>query len=674
MTQSAQAAVVAQEAEPSYLRFLTTHKDYPALVDLHEFVVGTRRRTAAKQVELRVGPLRRSGPGSRALPFTGRPQLVTELGPLIQVVYAGSPESTVRTLVTSLRGWWRFFDYLDAQASKAGVIAPAVHSVKDLTAVHRQLAVDYGISWQVFGPFKRLAELARTALRLPSLYWREPERREPTRDIPTFEHVKAVRHALKHRWYAALDRWDRADALLCGEPPASIDEVRVLCNYMRLAEAALASGKEWPTTQELSLGRKAAVWNNGSGLTPEIMRRCRYADREDVLAAFHLCLSTTGWNPQTLLDLDLADEPIKPHPKDPSRYEMRGYKARSKVEQSVEGLYKTERSPGVVILKLAERNQPLREQLTRAHEEQLQVIERLKESSAPRLVIDRAAYSASLLEQGTRSCWLFADEDGAIGWLTSKTYGKTHGKSYLGQVIERINAKAPLERQVPTFTPTDFRDAFAAYAYHHSGGMVLYVMKVLGHKWLLSTQKYINNTLLNERSAKVFRTFSNALWKEVKLHKRVDPTILAKWVQDGDVSEHERQRLYDYRSLRRSRLGIGCKDPCNPPPHIAPGFVPDGTRKCGTQRCTLCLENAVILPESIDGLAMRFAELEYLKDNMSLVAFSESSFAEELENTSVALMGFDAQLVEQTLAHWRALIRSGQHRPPQFELLQGGAA
>ncbi|EKD96653.1 MAG: hypothetical protein ACD_23C01355G0001 [uncultured bacterium] len=116
-----------------------------------------------------------------------------------------------------------------------------------------------------------------------------------------------------------------------------------------------------------------------------------------------------------------------------------------------------------------------------------------------------------------------------------------------------------------------------------------------------------------------------------------------------------------------SRIGVACKDPCNPPKHIAPDFEADGENHCHVQRCTLCLEHAVILPESLDGLCKRLAELRYLRVRMGIGAFEESSYVQEMSNTEIALLAFDEEEVKERFDVWKAQIESGKHRFMEFD-------
>ena len=269
------------------------------------------------------------------------------------------------------------------------------------------------------------------------------------------------------------------------------------------------------------------------------------------------------------------------------------------------------------------------------------------------------------LERGIRSLWLFVSPVGkGIHWLGDDSYNR---RDYLSSVIADINKRQPADKQLARLTPGDLRDAYAARIYHSSGGSILAVMRALNHKHIDTTGVYLDNTLLKEEHAKMFGTYSEALWHEVKVHRRIDPSIIAKWSRDGAVTQDERDRLNTYRELLRSRIGVGCKDPLNPPKRLAPSFTADGKNHCSVQRCLLCAEHAVVFPDSLPGICKRLAELHYLKANMSLTAYLQSEFGTEIENAELILHGFDQDEVQHHLHDWQERIATGMHRVVEFD-------
>ena len=644
----------------SSLCFYTLHPKKPCFVDLSVFRDG----------ELQ--PKKKGG--SWAGPFHGRPQLIQELAPAFHDNAILQSSKSVSLYLHTLRRWWRLMDAVEASDKTISVAT----SVADLTDLHRQFAVDSGMDRATFGYFLKLANTTRIALGLRKLHWLPPEERTSSRYLPPQWQTDLIRHKLKHRWFAVLERWATADAVRHhgapiveqhAFPEVHSEQARLLRNY-RLFDAVVATmGHPRPGMHALRGDMSLMTFYN-RGFSVKDMLYGSYPDGDDIRAAFHLCLATTGWNPAVLLSLDVSETFLEPHPKDPHRYILRGIKARAGgAEQISEGLFKTRASAGAILQTLMDRTAPLREQLRKELRERKA---ELPQSGTDPDMIRRVQKQIIVLEQAIRSPWLFASKvtpgirclnDANFAMSLAKEEGHT---SYLGDLIDSVNRAQPPDRQLSKFTATDLRDAYAAYVYRSSGGSVLAVMKALNHRRLSSTTIYLNNTLLKDEHRKLFSTFSWALWEEIGARSSVDPTILAKWSRDGCVTDEQRERLSDYRSLLRSRIGVGCKDPQHPPKHIAPEFEPDGTSMCPVQRCTLCLENAVILPESLSGLCKRLAELRHLITSMGVGAFQESSFPEEIENTEIALLAFDPEAVKQHLRSWENRIATGEHRVVEF--------
>ncbi|WP_410199264.1 hypothetical protein [Burkholderia cenocepacia] len=628
------------------LKFWTAHPKKPCFVDLTVFADG--------QLESRGTKWKGA--------FAGHRDLIVEMAPALQDHLAPLAAASVAQYMNALRAWWRLFDSIEAEMP----MATPLSSTTQLTELHRQRAFDQGMDRLCFGNFLLVANKTRVALGVPPLLWQRPDHRTKTRHLPPQWQTDLIRHELKHRWFATVDRWELAAELVrTGEPLACAtndpivygEQARLLEGYKRLESALSRTGAARPeTVDELFDEKSRDDFYKKYKLTLTDTLRGRYPDANDIRAAFHLCLATTGWNVQVLLDLDVTESILEPHPKDPTRYILRGHKDRAGgAEQLTEGLFKTRGGAGYVIQRLIAQTTPLRNQLRQELEE---CKKQLKRAATHEL-----REQVQALEEGVRSVWLYSTLHGIL-WLHRKSYD---GAEFLPSVVADINERQAPNRQVSVITASDLRDAFAARVYHASGGSILAVMRALNHKRLSSTRDYLDNTLLREEHRKLYLTFSDALWQEIKLFRRVDPTVLAMWSRHGNVTDEHRERLTDYRDLLRSRIDVGCKDPLNPPKRIAPQFRSDGATLCPVQRCLLCFEHAVILPDSLGGLCKRLAELRYLRAHMSTTAYTQSSFSEETQNIELALLGFDSSVVQATIDDWERRIADGTHRVIEFE-------
>lgn len=637
------------------LRFFTRHPTKPCEVDLTVFVDGED------------APRNKRG-GIWSGPFKGRPALLRELLPAIHDKLMPLAEKSVTSYINALRSWWRLMDSVEASLPSMLPVTSTAH----LTDVHRQGAFDKKITRIPFTEFLAIANPTRAAIGLNPLFWTPPEDPSPARYLPPQWQTDHLRHALKHHWFATLDRWALADALKTSDTAADTPEKQRLAkNYHHFDNTIQNTGKARPTLADLCQEFKSQSAFYEAGLSFTDMLRGNYPDGGDIRVAFHLCLATTGWNPAVLLSLDVTDKFIEAHPKDPARYVLRSTKARARgTEQLAEGLFKTQSGAGFVIQTLLARTAPLRVELYK------KLNECKKQLDAMHLEVTDEAQKLRKqiisLEQGTRSAWLFANA-GSIGiqWLDDENFASSRRGDghlrFLKQFIADLNSKLPLDRQLAAINATDLRDVYAGQVYHASGGSILAVMKALGHRRVDTTADYLGNTLLKEEHRRLFSTFSEALWTEIVDSGRVDPTVLAKISRDGAATPEERRRLHEYRMLLTTRIGTKCKDPYNPPTHIAPNFHQDGKAMCHVQRCMLCWENSVVTAESMPGLCKRAAELRHLRSQMSMGAFQESSFLEELENTELVLLGFDQAKVEQLIAAWTAKISAGVHRVTEFD-------
>lgn len=661
--QGGSASTQGPQSEPrGPLRFFTEHPTKPRWVDLSILATGQSSRPFY-------------GGGRWMGSYQGRPELLEEIGPALRDQLLPLAPKSVDAFVHSLRSWWRLFDTVEAELPES----PRLVSTSQLTEVHRQRALDQGMERRTFNNFVRISNTTRAALGLRPLYWTSPSDPEVTRHLPPQWQVDKIRHALKHRWFAAVDRWNLADRLR-HEPESSVQPTieleRLRQNYLHFDSVVRRSGNPRPPLFEICMGvSKSLLYERG--LSVADMIRGTYPDGDDIRAAFHLCLATTGWNPSVLLSLDATKKIVEPHPKDPSRYIIRGTKARSGgTEQVAEGLIKSQGGAGAVIQSILERVAPLRAGLQAELHACLQKVSELDPADSEPAAT-KLRKRVNVLRQATRSVWLYVSVNQLdIGWLSDTSSSRSVAKltsSYVGDVVAVLNEGMPSDRQITPIRASDFRDAYASRVLTASGGSILSVMRALGHRSVRTTAGYLNNTLLKEEHRRLFSTFSKALWDDMLSAGRLDPTVLAKLSRDGVVSTDEHTRLKGYRKLMVSRLGIGCRDPTNPPRRIAPDFVSDGRALCHVQRCILCVENAVLLPESLPGLCMRLVELRLLQQQMSISAFVASSFGEELQNIELGLLAFDSVEADQLTSLWQQRFAAGTHRPVEFDGSYGGS-
>lgn len=440
------------QANGRSLRFRTQHPTKPTDVDLTVFATG--------QVKARGTGRLRNGP------FTGRPELIEQLAPALEDRLSPLAAKSVFQHLQALRTWWRLLDSLEREAPNA----PSVTSVAQLGELHRQRAMDDGMSRLPFGNFLLHVNNTRLALGLKELVWQRPaERYGGGRTLPPEWQSSMLRRELKHGWFAIVDRWELADTLLVTRQPVvdgrfadTVDrQDALLKGYLRLQRAIESTGHPRPVVAHLQEpGKKGKQEFYADGVLLMDVLRGRYPDGGDIRVAFHLCLATTGWNPAVLLALDANQPFIEPHPRSPLRYVLRGIKDRAGGEEQVsEGLFKSQGSAGFILQTLLQRTAPLRVELKRMR---ALLLEELAES--PELTESEHKKLRSKIDElteGIRSPWLFVSHVGeGIHWLSDANFaGSTQKKtSFLSDVIDGINARQPPDRQLEYITSTDFRD------------------------------------------------------------------------------------------------------------------------------------------------------------------------------------------------------------------------
>jgi hypothetical protein len=276
------------------------------------------------------------------------------------------------------------------------------------------------------------------------------------------------------------------------------------------------------------------------------------------------------------------------------------------------------------------------------------------------------------LEQGCRSVWLYIDRFGEIAWLNANSKEghtlATKKVSFMAVILHQLNDKRASrgETLIPSVSSSDFRDLFATYVWKATGGNILAVKRALGHAKLQTTAGYLDNNVLNQAADDSARRFLNILMQELS-HGRLDLTVLAHLHRYGEVPHDMERRLSDYRALTISRMKIGCRDPLNPPRQIQTA----GGGICNDNRCLLCPENAVLLPESYDGIAMRLEELLALQTNLPVETWINSDYPVELQNNLTAILLFDEKLAHNSRSKWASAIEAGEHYVPGLPISVG---
>jgi hypothetical protein len=631
--------------------------------------------------------------GTNFIPFTGRPELIRQLAPAIEEALSYAAIGTVATYMNALRDWWRVLDAVEAAAATAGQPMTRVEDVRLMTQVHSEFAHRRGMTRQSFGKCRTLVDTIRMALGVRQTYWESPERPDIQKHIPPQEQRNALRFAVRAACRSVLDRWALSDRLSQSDTePANPQEFELWRNVKYMRNIQEKTGKVLPTPDDLYDGIPPWALNT-QGTFRLSLRGSVFPNHWDADAVWHLCVLNTGWNPSTLTTLDVTkkflidhfkDDPNDPHYRfvlSPQTYQLVGEKERAGgKEQFVTGQWKTLDGPGHLIKTYLERVEPLRAVL------KLQLVqEQLKYEQ-----IEEAGYAArtaqfarvKTLEQGVCSVWLYIDHNGKISWIHDKSTrsGLFNGKqmAFLDEVVSLLNtqraaanARRAEDRKgllkplapIPHVTPKNFRVWFADYVYRASHGNLLHVKKALNHAWLGTSSGYTDTNILNQQGSDAARRFLNILVGELDAG-RIDLTILAYLNRYGVVTPEQANILAELRALPKSRMKVACKDALHPPAHLKA----TANEPCDVQRCMLCLQHAVLLPESLDGIGMRIEELRALQGFLPIETWIEERYDIELKNNLMALHKFDLNQGLAARKKWAQTIAAGEHYVPGLPL------
>lgn len=499
------------------LVFWTQHEKHPVEVNLHPFAEGQKE-----------------GNNRRFIPFSGRPELISQLAPAIEESLLYAPIASVYKYLNTLRDWWRILDKVEAVAAMSGQDMARVEDVRLLTNVHAEFAHRNGMRKTSFIVIRRLVDITRLAVGSRRTYWESPEDSKPPKHIPPLEQRNALRFQVRRICRDVLERWAQSDRLShVDTKPTEPQEATLWLNVRHMHNIQRKTGKVLPTSIDLCDGvDRGTLWDRGIQLG--ILRESVFPSHRDAEAVWHQCLLNTGWNPSTLTNLDVTKrflfDHFKDDPNDPHRrfvlsagtYELVGEKERSGgKEQFVTGQWKSLDSPGYLIKAYLNRVEPLRNILRQQLAQEKVNYELIKEEDYRTLTAQFGKIKK--LEQGVRSVWLFAGEDGKVCWITNQLRSSKFEEKkeiYLGKVVRLLNMRRETERAnsnslisaanlrltainerrtqrgrknfplysqiapappIPHVAAKDFRVWFADYVYRSGNGNMLHVKRALNH-------------------------------------------------------------------------------------------------------------------------------------------------------------------------------------------------
>lgn len=629
------------------LRFTAQPHGQPRFeVDLEEFSTG-----------------RHEGKGAFLDGFSGRANLINDLFHSLPVQYLTNARSGWKGRKHHLRQFWRYLD-------SCNQVMP-VERLADINDSHgvgfKIWLSDNGCHRDALKTVKTILLSAREQLGLPALYWPStPHKQTHIREGLAPDTIKRLYNALKtearqiklmFKEGAALadrgrdprgefrvpdsSRWHRREnhAWLVREiaVPIVARKKTFLENGCRGLHAANRPEQDLPGPLYLAPSHTTRA---SSGFVGKL--RWFYPSLADSAVFLHLFLVGTGWNLSTALALDVSEDTwCQPHPIKDDLKVLRSFKARSNTWQYAISMEKPEWHPYQIIKFLIGATEGLRAKLR----QDLADID--KKINQPGTADHETRLRTQQILRRRINCpWLFHSLDN-VGEVVSLAESlESEINDVLRETIHR-HTVADSTDELIKMTTRDAREAWASFAYEKSGYQWLASRLALGHTDTRSLAAYFSRRRWHRHGEKQVRKLQDALIGELDAKHLVDGAALRLLVEKGSITVEQRERLLDHR--RRTRVGMACLDPVNPPAELAPDHAA-GTL-CRIQRCSLC-RHGVIFPESLDGLARRAAELQEIQRSMPMTSWLQSDYPDEQQATALALALFPAHQADAAIATW----------------------
>lgn len=608
--------------------------------------------------------------------FSVREQLADEF--MEHVLSEAPSEEAFASLASATRNFSRYLDNIDPDRKVGGVA--------DINEVHgmqfRQWLSDRGYAGGGGTIYQRVARMinrVRQNASLPPLAWPPRDRGESELGGADFDEQGIIRltHALRHeiRQVKRMFREGEELAALGCDPrvPDGVTEQGELWSKREChAHLILKLSKTFIPDKDAILNENAVNLIQPAdrrsrspdgplylapGMTQRgsrgVVGKLRWAhpSAHDTALFLWLFLLATGWNLSTSLGVDVSSEEgwVEPHPTNPLYMVIHAWKNRSDAHVFAVSLEKPEFHPYRIVKYMCARTAIMRATVLRDLAAARRNFERNPSMELERDIVE--------LERVSRSPWLYHSIN-KVGRLSAFDVSDAF---HLNQIAQSTIARHGLEDSHPSLldlTTSIGRDAWIGHAYVSSGYQSLIAQMAAQHGNRRSLRHYLRNKVLRRRSfATVMRVQDHAL-SDIYDGRPLDPTRLRILVTHGHITVEQEARLIDLRM--RTRLGMACLSPRNPPRHIAPDHKKGSI--CTPQRCTGC-EHGVVFEESLTPLARALAELHWIKRSIPLESWRGSSFETEEISISETLALFDTDTVRAIYDAWLDKLRNGERLP-----------
>lgn len=617
--------------------------------------------------------------------FSGRPAIADALWPALKQLSRDWAGLTLRSHKYSLQEFFRFLDSFEELLQPVA----GLQDCGELTAIFWLTPPREGLTWDR-PTYTHLNQTGRILARAHRIAGTRDTFRWP---VMTFEKASEKTYAndaqarealtvLKRKAQGILARWATADRMAAAgrnlleitAGPRGLVDVGVSKEDLHATYRAIVakSGDPLPGPEKV-----AAELGNPSGRLPAYwflpiaeLQAGLYPTVEDLCCFACLIMARTGWNPSTVLSIDVSNSDWAVRHGDPESdlWRLIAWKERAKAWQDTLCRGRHTTGPYHLVGALIDRSAPLR-RLAEEYPERF---------LSPKELAGKSPFLAAAQKNkmGSVVALLPNGRDG----LTSKWWRSVrdeHNRS-VDEASKKVvaammkngasgskDASARARVRIPDdMIPSDWRDLYAAFVFVDSRYSWLMVQWALGHKRLSSTRHYLRSRLWRKFGEERLAAVQDLMVSQIEDGELNYPVMRAKLEFGHEASPEDLARLKAFREGRKSNVqtpsGYDCTTPFNPPKELDPGNPSDGSMRarCG-DRCPGCPCAIAFNPSA---MAKRLVRLRMIRSEISLAAWHESQFASDIECLENDLLQWPEETVKGLIDRWQSAFSTGEER------------
>jgi hypothetical protein len=507
-------------------------------------------------------------------------------------------------------------------------------------------------------------------------------RKKSDKDIPSENEARAALTLLKREAQKVLARWSEADRMaesgrvligMANDEVGSMKDVSIQDLHATYREIIRITGDPLPGPKLV-----AKVLGSANGRLPiywflpiSKLQEGLYPSVEDLACFACLIMARTGWNPSTVLSINISNDDWAVRVGDPTSdlWRLVAWKERAKAWQDTLCRGRHTTGPYFLIKSLLERTHALRKLALSCPDRFVSTKDIAQRT--PFLAAAQKNKMGSVVaflpsgQDGACSKWwreIRSDHNDAVSRLLARDMRPDDGN---GKCVAGVAAHSASFVKIPeSMVPSDWRDLYANFVFVDSRYSWLMVQWALGHKRLSSTRHYLRSRLWKRFSEARLGEVQGLLFEQLEGGEILYSVMRARLDFGHVASTDDLKRLRAYREKRRARnltpSGYDCQAPFNPPKEMDPGNPSDGSvrARCG-DRCPGCPVGFAFDPTA---MARRLVRLRLIRKSISVAAWHESQFAADIDCLERDLKQWPEDDVKALVERWERAYEAGEEQ------------